>query len=179
MPDKPDKNEHPAWSLYDEMFIMRFNICYLECYLRHLKTINMWMEILLGVSTSSAVAGFWLWRTAPGAYTWETIGVIAVVIAIIKPILNITEKISKNTELVTDARTINHNLNTIYLSMKQSQEYKDEHKERLIAIMRDKGNFIKENKAGNEKKKISDQCNKSLKIDFPPKDFYVPEVNKP
>ena len=171
----PQNKEHPAWVLYDEIFDIRLNICYLQWEQRRLKRIHFYMEVFLAIFTSSTVAGFWFWGTLWGGYAWKIIGAIVAILAVLKPILKTADRIRKTTELLTDARAINHELNTICVLTRQSQEYKEEFKERLIKAMEYKGEFIKNYKERTANKKVVDQCDKRVRKDFPPEDFYIPE----
>ena len=170
-----NKNDHPIWDIYDEIITMNLNVYYLEWQQKILKISNFYSEFIVAITTSSAIAGFWLWQTNLGSFFWKAIGLLAAVLTILKPIINLTEKIRETTELLTSARAIHHELFTISLLVKQYDEYKEEYRQRFIKAMEYKGNFIKDYKDGNANKKMVKECFKRSVEEFPPDKFYVPK----
>ena len=169
-----ENSDHPAWSIYDELIMAKLNVCYLEWEQRRLKMGNLATEFLIALSTSSAVASFWLLQTVWGGYFWKTLGLAATVLVIGKPIVNLTEKIRETSELLADARAIHHELHTISVLIKLYNDYNYELRQRFIKVMEYRGNLIKNYKTGTANRKKVDQCYNEILKDFPPEKFYVP-----
>ena len=88
--------------------------------------------------------------------------------------LNLSEKIVVTTELLTDARNIEHELNTLVQLIRQSDDYDSHHKERFMKAMEYKGNFIKNYKNGkSNRRKVDELYNRVLK-EMPPERFHIP-----
>lgn len=166
--------EHPAWSVYDELITVKANGYYIEGDLRWLKRCNLLSEVLVALATSSAVAGFWFWSLPPGQELWRIVGAVATIIAIAKPLLTLTDRIQSKTELLTDARSLEHEYFTITLLIRQADEYKDEYKQRLLKAVEYRGNFIRAYKDGIADKRRVEQCIARARADYPPESYYIP-----
>ncbi|MBF0320479.1 MAG: hypothetical protein HQL01_11825 [Nitrospirae bacterium] len=63
-----DRENNPVWDVYDEYRTARLNVLGNEMQLKWLEKKNKWMEIIIAVSTSSTVAGLWIFDSTVGAY---------------------------------------------------------------------------------------------------------------
>ncbi len=99
-----------VWGVYDEFRTARLNVKYLEAEIRRLNRLNFWHEVVIAISTSSAVAGFSFWQTFFGGYLWTVIGGVAAILSILKPILKLQDQISKKQELLASYRVLDHDL---------------------------------------------------------------------
>ncbi len=59
------------------------------------------MEVMIGLSTSSSIGGFWFFETFFGALIWKTMGATAVVLLVLKPILRFAEEKDAQEALLT------------------------------------------------------------------------------
>ncbi len=169
-----NNNEHPAWAVYDELVTIKLNVYYLEWEQLNYRRSLLFSELFLALSASSAVASFWIWNTVFGGLIWQSIGMFATIIAITKPILNLSEKFVATTELLTEARGIEHELNTIAQLIRQNDNYDEQTKDRFMEAMRYKGNFIKNYKNGKSNhRKVEEIYNRVLK-ELPPERFHIP-----
>ena len=171
----PNNYEHPAWAIYDELVTIKLNVYYVEWEQLVFRRSLLFSELFLALSASSAVASFWIWKTtALGGLIWQSIAMLAAITAVTKPILNLSEKIVVTTELLTDARNIEHELNTLVQLIRQSDDYDSHHKERFMKAMEYKGNFIKNYKNGkSNRRKVDELYNRVLK-EMPPERFHIP-----
>jgi hypothetical protein len=92
--------DNPVWSVYNELRTARLNVKYLQAKLRTLKNTNLGYEIVLAIATSSAVAGFSFWQEAAGKAIWAGIGVVATLLSVVKPILNLPATLRRKQELL-------------------------------------------------------------------------------
>lgn len=75
--------------------------------LNRVKNINLALEILIAVGASgSGIAGLTVWNTEGGKAAWAVISAISVSIAVIKPILKLSDTISRYGKLYGDYANI-------------------------------------------------------------------------
>jgi len=170
-----DRLNHPVWSVYDEYRTARLNIRYLEKQLKSLQRKNFWIEFLLAISASSSVAGLWLWENAIGGYAWKIIGLIAAFLAILKPIVKLTEKIQHKSEVLSTYRGLEHELHKIKILITQYNKYDDSLKKQFLAALDLKGELIEKYTEENIDQKLRNECEKIVYTELPPNSFFIPE----
>src|SRR5690606_5566481 len=99
-----DRMRHPVWNVYDEYRTARLNVKYYSCQLAVLQKRNFWVEVVLAASSSSAIAGLWLFQTLAGVVVWKMLGSVAAVLAIYQPLAKLTEHIRNLEERITAYR---------------------------------------------------------------------------
>lgn len=165
---------YPVWGLYDELRTMRLNIYYLEHQKLRYERFELFMEIVLAATTSSAIAGFWLWKTALGDEFWKTVGFIAAIISVVKPLLGLSKKAQETAALLAEARGIHHELQTITALVRQYEGYTPDLRERFVKALEYKGNYIRAYKQGSENIKLLHKCLERVNLELPADSFYVP-----
>ena len=93
MNSKQRNLQHPVWDIYDEYRTARLNVKINEYLLSNYKRWNFLVEFILALTASSSVASFWFWGSETGQIVWKYLFVITAILAVLKPMLNLSGKI--------------------------------------------------------------------------------------
>lgn len=167
--------EHPIWDVYDEYRTARFNVRYYERQLSSLKRYNFSIELILALSVSSGVAGLWLWETAVGGIIWKILVSLAAFLAIIKPLIKLSDQVQHKSEVLTSWRLLDDGLRQLVILIRQSKKYDEEMRNRLIALMETKSNIIKREPLEGINEKIRSKCFDQVNQELPSDSFFIPE----
>ena len=133
------------------------------------------MEILIAVSTSSALAGFSFWKGPLGTYIWTGVGVLAAASSIVKPILRITDSIARKEKTLAPYRLLEHDLSVLCIEITKRKTYDDAiHSDFLKALQR-KAELVQEDCGSAINQKIRRKCQDEVLAELPIDYFYVPE----
>jgi hypothetical protein len=167
--------KHPAWDVYDLYRTARLNVKYFCGRLAKLQRLNFWIEFTLAATaSSSAIAAFTLWQTRFGGKIWQTLGAIAAILAILKPLLNLTEKIRKLEEVITGYRVLEHDLKKIEASINQRKTYDKELSDRFLSALDRMDQLIVKYSEPTEDKKLKARCQDEVLRELPVDHFYIP-----
>ena len=170
-----DKN-HPVWDVYDLYRTARLNVKYFSGRLNKLQRLNFWMEfILAATASSSAIAAFALWQTSIGGKVWQILGALAAILAIMKPLLNLTEKIRKIEEVITGYRVLENDLKKIEVLIRQRKAYDKELSDKFLAALDRMDELIIRYTESSEDEKLKKRCQDEVLHELPPDHFYIPE----
>ena len=169
----------PVWDVYDFYRTLRMNVYYFSYKLNNLTKINSTIEIILAITaTSSTVAGFWFWDTGAGKMVWQWMLVISTVLAITKPISNLTEKIRKYEEILTAYRGLEHDLEKIKISINQDREYTKEHQNDYYLAIDRKGQIISKLPEIKLNNKLIEKFQRQVEKELPTRNFFIPKRAK-
>lgn len=166
---------HPVWDVYDEFRSARLNVRYYESKLKKLSNWNTLTEYILAISISSSVAGLWLWENIIGGYVWKALGALAIFLAVGKPILNLTEKIKKKSELLGAYKELDHDFNKLKIRIAQNKKYDKLLKEEFNTLLEKKGNIISKYTDESPDYKLRKKCTEQVNIELPGDSFYIPK----
>jgi hypothetical protein len=75
---------------------------YYACRLVYLKRCNLYYEVILALGASgSLITGWYIWKTSYGQPVWASLSGVAAVLAILKPIIKISEEVGRYSKLYT------------------------------------------------------------------------------
>lgn len=86
--------------LYQEYRTAIFNRKYYGHRLRIAKVVNRIFEIVIAVGASTAISVWTFWKTPVGAPVWQGVGMLAAILAVLKPPLNIAGDLERYTALM-------------------------------------------------------------------------------
>jgi hypothetical protein len=167
---------HPVWDVYDLYRTARLNIKYFACKLTDLKTLNFWMEFILAITASSAVVTFAIWKTPAGSMLWQTLSFASAILAVAKPLLNLTEKITKVEEVLTAFRILEHDLKLLEISIRQRRAYDKDLPEKFISAFERMKGLIEKYSENKENKKRKTRLQGEVLKELPASNFFVPDV---
>jgi hypothetical protein len=163
---------HPVWDVYDEYRTARFNVYYYEKKLSVIKRWNFSIELIIALSVPS-IAGLWFWETAAGGFMWKTIAALAALLAIVKPLINLSDKIQQNDEVLTKWRVLHGEFQKLTISISQYRKYDEKMREQFLRLLETKTTIKEPPEAGNDK--LSMNCFKQVQEELPLDKFFEPE----
>lgn len=176
MPESPRDITHPVWDVYDLYRDARLSVLYYSERLNWYKGLNTFIEIILAITTSSsAVAALWLWNTQFGQEIWKYVLVISAILAVVKPVIKLTEKLQQYEEVLTGYRSLENDLKIIVVQIKQSKKYGSPHRTKLLEALSRQGELVKKLPEPKPEKKLQDKCRLQVMKELPAEHFFVPK----
>jgi hypothetical protein len=165
---------NPVWVVYNELRTARLNVKYLQRNLRTLKRVNLSYEIVLAVATSSAVAGFSFWQQGVGKTIWAAVGVVAVLLSVLKPILSLPEAFQRKQELLASYMILDHDLNAIGLDIKIRSAFDESLRRQFKRALERKAELVKKDPGSPINERLRRSCYKEVLRELPTDSFYIP-----
>lgn len=104
--------------------------------------------------------------------------VISAVLAIIKPVIKLTEKVQQYEEVLTGYRGLESDLKIIVVQIKQSKRYGAPHKTKLVEAVARQGELSKKSPEAKLKSKLENKCKAQiLKKSYPPNTFLFQRID--
>src|SRR4030043_846554 len=175
-----DNRDNPVWDVYNEFRTARLNILYYSHQLRNLILINTTIEILIAIFTSSTIASIWFWKTDVGQCAWQIFGVISAILAILKPILKMTDTITKKSEIASAYRELDQDFLRLKIMINQEKKYDESLKKEFEILLKKKGEIVSKYKDddGPPSTRLLNRCFGQVNNELPVENFYIPkEVN--
>jgi hypothetical protein len=167
---------NPVWDIYDEFCTARLNVKDHSVKLAHRKNLNTAIELTLAIATpSSAAAALWFWDTQFGRPVWQYVGALAVILAVTKPILRLTDKIQAYEERLTGYRQLECELHAIALRISQKRRYDRAAKARFDEAVKKKGALAEKPLELNPDKRLIRTLRLEIETELPPENFYIPQ----
>jgi len=172
-----DNTDHPVWDVYNEFRTARINVLCYSYQLKILTRINTTMEIFLAIFTSSTIASIWFWKTNIGQYAWQVFGILSAILAILKPILNLTDRIKKKSEIASAYRELDQDFLRLKIMINQEKKYNKVSKKEFETLLKKKSEIISRYKddGGPPCKRLINKCFKQVQNELPANNFYIPE----
>jgi hypothetical protein len=176
---EPRDPSNPVWDVYDLYRTARLNVKYYCGRLRLRERQNFVIEIVIAATASgSAIAGFTFWTSGLGRIVWQTLSVIAAVLAVTKPLLKLPEKIRQLEETISGFRTLEHDLRKIEISIRQERQFTKDHRTRFNAALERMNDLVSKPAELSEDKRLKRECQAEVVRELPASRFYVPVENE-
>lgn len=171
-----DHKYHPVWTVYDKLRTARLNVKYFGRRLHSVESRNFWIEGSLAVTApSSAVAGLWFWSTDYGRPIWQTMGVLAAILAAAKPLLSYTKRIKDYESILSGYRSLEYDLMEIKTLVEQKGKYDATMQAELRKAVQREKLLVGKNPESREDKKTKKVCEEEVLRELPSESFFVPE----
>jgi hypothetical protein len=165
----------PVWSIYDERRTARLNVKYYCARVARLERWDFWLEFLLkATATGSAIAGLAFWQTNYGRTLWQILSVIAAIVAVAKPLLQIPEKIRGYDATIAGYRTLEHDLIEIERAIQLSGSYSIDAQNLFRAAMERLRNLKATDPEKVEDKKLLQKYVEEVNTELPADRFFLP-----
>ena len=169
------RSNHPLWDVSDLLRTASLNIKYHSVIVRRLHRTNSFMEVTLAfVAPSSAIAGLWFWKTTTGVYAWKFFAVLAAMVAILKPLFRLADRLRRAEESVTGYRSLYHDLETIGILARERESYDEELKARFHEALQKKKQLLTQDPVLAIDKKLRAACQQEVIEELPTRGFYFP-----
>ena len=96
----PNQQAARVYQIYDALRTLLLNKKYYAARLQRFQNFNLAMELLIAVgATGSGVAGLAVWQMESGKLIWGAISGVSVVLAVLKPLFNLSSKVAAYAKL--------------------------------------------------------------------------------
>ena len=146
---------------------------YYENKLARIQRLNDWYEIVLAFGTSATVAGWSFWKEPSGYTLWNAVGVITALLAIIKPIIKLSDEIKRLSSLATKYAALQIDFQKLVFTIKYDRGFTDRSYRtymRIFEKMRDIGEREDADAPDKKLRKFAAKVNQ----EFPPTNFWAP-----
>jgi len=173
-----NRAQHAVWDVYDDYRSAMMNVKIQECCIQRLRRQNYLIEIPLAILASSTVAGLWFWSGAVGGEAWKYLGVLAALLAVVKPIMKIPDKIQDRGEMLVSLSVIENELEKLVKRISHDKKYEDTLFKRYNRILDMKGEHKKKYQTAKYQqvsKRLKRKCVQEVEQLYPGTKFFVPE----
>ena len=173
-----DRNNNPIWELYNSYRTTKLNVKYYSNRISVYENLNIAFEIVIAITApGGAISALWFWDTNWGTILWKLLLAIASIASLIKPFLNLTNKIKITQECLSEYKMLEFDfrelINDVIANKKYDtimrNKYKETHKRVRELISKDSESKPKKKLI----RKFVEEVNKELES-F---NFYVPEAD--
>jgi hypothetical protein len=165
---------HPVWDVYDFYRTSRLNVKYYGHRQNRIQNINIFMQIMIAVTASSTVGTAWLWSEGIGEVVWKVLGLVAAILAVSAPIINLAEQIRKYDEALVGWRGLHHDLQKIVLLITQKKAYDLQCTNEFQLAIDRKGSLDRGAPEKKENTALIKRLEKQVFCELPVDQFYVP-----
>ncbi|MBO0950882.1 hypothetical protein [Fibrella forsythiae] len=113
-------------NLYSDYRDALNNKKYYGCRLVQFRQWSMALDLILAIGTSSAVGGWLIWRDSVGQYVWTGLTGVAAVIAVLKPILKLSDQIERYSKLYAGHSTVFYDLDRVIKMVREHKAFNTE-----------------------------------------------------
>ncbi|HEV2805470.1 MAG TPA: hypothetical protein VGW57_11140 [Chthoniobacterales bacterium] len=171
---KASSRNHAVWDVYDQMRTARLNVKCLTCEIRRIERQSKTIEIVLALSGASSIGALSFLQSGSGKTAWSVFGIVAMVLALLKPIFPLTDKRVKKERLLASYRILEHDLYCITVGIKERHAYDDQAKREFrSALARKEGLMV--HSEGTCSKRILRRCQAAVNSELPLDSFYIPQ----
>ncbi len=167
--------KQPVWAVYDELRTTRLNVLYYERQVSTLRRNNLVIEVVLALTVSSGVAGLWLWETAAGSIIWKALVTLAAFLAVLKPLIKLSDQIQKKSDLLVKWRVLHVQFRMLRMEIHSNRSYDDQLKAKFRSLLDTEMAIVKDEPLEAVNEKLRAECFQQVKRELPPESFFVPE----
>jgi hypothetical protein len=171
-----ENKNHPVYEVYDCLRTERLNVKFYSYNLKFYERCNFWMEVILALTvSSSAFAGLAVWNFQYGKICWLVLTIISTILAVMKPLLNWSDKIKLLNEMASSHKVSFHDIKGLVDAIKRNRKYDIDLQNRyqgLWAVIREISS-----KSPNEEpsKKLLERFQDEINVEIPTSSFFIPE----
>lgn len=167
--------DHPVWNVYVSLRTVSLNVKYYTRRIFFFERINLWLELIIAITTSTAIAKFTIWGTATGSFIWSIIGGLAVLLSVLKPLLRFSDRIKKIECVLTKYRLIKQEYQILKIDISEKKCYNQEHQQVFRDLLKKESQLIEvvpENYISN---RLRTKCQREVIKEYPVDNFYIPK----
>jgi hypothetical protein len=166
----------PVWTVYDALRTVRLNNKYYCCRLDWYERMNTALELILALTApSSAIAGLWFWETEGGKLAWRYLGVIAAIVAVVKPLSRLTKRIGALEGLVAGYRLLDFEYMQLKASIEQKGSFDAALQEHYRQLSDREKELVVRNPESRENIRVKKKCEGEVLLELPTDKFFVPK----
>jgi hypothetical protein len=159
--------------IYDEYRNALMRSKYYAYRLKTYKTYNKLLEIVLAVGTSGVVGALAIWQTGYGKDAWAVVAGLSAILVIIKPIINLQDKIEKYSTLHAVHESIFEDIKRLVIDINTTRSLSAEI-ERLFVFIRTRYGALGLVSDEIPKKRLVRKCYNEVNREIPPESLWMP-----
>ena len=162
--------------IYDAYRDAALNRLYYGVKLARYRRFNFWIEIAIAIGaagSSGGIAGLAVWGTLPGNYAWLAISGIATVLAVLKPVIQLANRIENYTKLYAGYTNIFLELEEIVEEIGVAHAITEKTRDRYVRsrqLLRELAPLAEPSRSKQLIAKLQEQVNR----DIPPESLWTP-----
>jgi hypothetical protein len=171
-----NRDDHPAWCLYDLWRTARLNEAYYSARIHALETTNFVMEIAIAVTApGGTISALWFWNTDLGSVLWKILLPVAAIVAVLKPLLNLVERIKKMETCLSGYRLLVYDSAALIEELKRKRDFDQE----LLVAYKSASDkvrlLITQNPETQERKWLKERITAHINSSLMDYKFFIPE----
>jgi len=171
----PRKPRHPVWDVYDEFRTARFCVNYFSSELRSATRATRWIQGVIAASSSSSVAGIWLFQGALGGLVWKGLGALGAVLAVIQLVSKPAEYCVQLERCITAYRGLELELGRIVRRIRFEGTYTEKAMLEFERVMESKAQIVIDTAKLPSNDKLREKCYEQTLVELPASRLFVPE----
>ena len=174
----PDTRDHPVWDVYDTHRSVRLSYKYYCAKLHRAQRANFWIEFVLAAtaSTSAIAALSTIWETDTGRKVWLAFSVIAAVLAVAKPLLNLNKEMRRLSRKISTYRSLDFDFRELARAIKKAGSYNPRLEARFEALVKKVKKLDVSDPTASVDKKLVTSCMNEVNREMPPDGLFVPPM---
>jgi hypothetical protein len=109
--------------IYNEYRTSCLNAKYYGCRLHSVQRTNFWLEVVVAAGTSAGIGGLTLLQSEPAHSIWTVIAAVSAVLAIVKPVANLSAKLSKYARLYGEYAKLTATIRTVVENITVTKDF--------------------------------------------------------
>jgi hypothetical protein len=169
---------HPVWDVYDQFRTARLSCKYYSARLATLERANFWIELVLAATASgSAIAALTFWQTEKGKLAWTALTVLSAIVAVIKPLLKLPDRMTKFEELATGYGLLDNDYRKLEVSIRQKRAFDTDAQQRFQLLL-DRSDELRKKEIVERQTRpgLRQKCQAEVATELPTDHFFVPEA---
>ena len=161
-------------SIYRAYWSAVYNRKYYGCRLQTCKRANFWIEVIIAIAVSTEVGGWSLWSDATLHRLWVGIGMAAAIVAIVKPLLRLSDQIERYSKLFTSHALIAADFELVVQEITAKQTLTSTQVERFGRL----GGEVMKLAPDDDPRpsvRLARKCQQETLHELPPKSFWMPK----
>jgi hypothetical protein len=169
------KKTHPIWDLYDEFRTARLNVKCLQAEIRDWTRASNISEILIALSSTASIGGFWFFQNWVGGYVWKTIGAAAVVCTILKRVFRVQDALRFREGLLVEYKILDHDFHDLVIQVSQKRSYTPYLQQEFAKLRKRKRELERHAKGFDPSRNLIGRCQELVETELPSDKFFIPD----
>lgn len=175
MADRPQNDLcRRLWYLYNSYRDAAMNRKYYGVCLNRTRRLATVLDALVAVGTSTAVGGWVIWKDSAGAATWGVLSGLAAVIALVKPLLKLTEKVERYSKLFVGHGEVLYDLKAAVAAVAAAGDYPESLSTKVDGAI-ERFKRLAESDDPQPDKRLIRRAFEEVKKEIPVESLWVPE----
>lgn len=166
-----------TWEVYNLWRTSKLNVLYYSTMQkRYTVTLKIFDIFLAAATPGSAIATFALWKSKTGGELWQAIIIVAAIVALIKPALNLTAIITKTDTILSGYKLMSYDLEELIKKIRRNGKYGNDETAIFDEINLRKRTLITQDPEIKSSFRLRNKFTIMINEELSQYDFYLPEA---